>query len=169
MAVYSGSVSLKLKDWNGNECSMPVKMKFEDTSTIAQLITDAKALATTTDVIIGAQIMGATVAVDITTIAGLKTAPDAGSDINQTATFNFTQNAIPNAAPIVVPSISDNVVVGGAVDLTNADVQAFIDFLLAVGVAVTWVSNVLNALLAILDALFSFRKRSKAVNRRSFP
>lgn len=101
---------------------------------------------------------------------GGKGAPSAGSRIEQSGTFNFSAAGTGYKAPVLVPSIADATLgTGGRIDLANADILAFFTALTtAVAGVLEWTSANRQALLALLDALLSFRKHRKQLQRSSF-
>jgi len=102
-------------------------------------------------------------------ISGVKTDPVAGSRIEQSAVFNFSASGTGYKQGVLVPSIANTVITAGKVDLTNADVIAFFTALTTAVVGVLeWTSANRQALLALLDALLSFRKHRKQLARSSF-
>lgn len=169
MATRNGMVSFRLRDANGAKASAPFNVIVDDSQTLLVQLNDVQNFAAALDAITGAVIEEVVYSVSYVPTA-VKTDPDANVDITQTATFNFSQaNGNPYQTPQVVPAIKDTLVVGGAIDLTDTDVQAFVTFLKNGHTALRVVSKALNALVDLLDALFSFRKRTSAIARRSFP
>lgn len=168
MAVRKGTLSLKIKDDNGAVASTAVQANIDDSATLLVALNDLQNWAGAVDPVIGGVIEKAylTIEYDPTSV---KSDPVAGSDITQTGTFNFTQSGNPYLQGVVLPSIADSKVVGGKIDLTDTDVNNLVDFITTAHTAITIVGRVFSALVALVDALFSFRKRRKAISRRSFP
>lgn len=96
--------------------------------------------------------------------------PAADSRIEQSGIFNFSATGTGYKQAVLVPSIADAVLTtGGRIDLANADVSAFFTALVtAVAGVLEWTSANRQALLALVDALLSFRKHRKQLQRSSF-
>lgn len=169
MATRNGTVSFRLRDANGAKASAPFNIIVDDAQTLLVQLNDVQNFAAALDGVTGAVIEEVIYSV-IYVPTAVKTTPDANVDITQTATLNFSQaNGNPYQAPMVVPGVKDTLVVGGALDLTNADMQTLVTFLKNGHTALRVVSKALNALVELLDGLFSFRKRTSAIARRSYP
>jgi len=91
----------------------------------------------------------------------------AGGEAEKTGLFNFEQDTSPYKFGVDVPTLNDAVIVDGKIDLTNTDVIAWKEWLLATHTSITPVSKYDLVLLSLIDALITFRKHRKAENRRS--
>jgi len=167
MANRPGTMSLTIVDELGVKSQLLTNVIVTDATTVAQIETVANDLVGVTDPIIGGQIVSATFKLDCD-FSGAKSSPDAGSRVEQTALFNFSQDSSTYKYGIDVPSISDTVLTLGKVDLTNTDIIAWKDFILATTATVTFAGRVLNALQSLLDVLLTFRKKRKQLDARSF-
>jgi len=153
----------------GVEVSMPLYVRLDDTKTLAQVLTDANLLGQQLDPISDSQITDFEVRIkNGSGVSGGKSSPAATAENERTGLFNFSQSTSPYKFGIDVPSIADSKIVNGKIDLANADIAAFIAAMIAAGTAATPESTSLYTLLALLDALLTFRKHRRAESRRSF-
>ncbi len=137
------------------------------TVTIANLQTFANDYLPLLDGITSGMIVGVKVDVPLNVVAGLKSAPVAASEVERNGLFNFGLSGSKYKNGILVPSISESLLVNGKIDLTNAAITNWISFLHATTLGITIVSKFLVALQGLVDALLTFRKHRKAENRRS--
>jgi hypothetical protein len=102
--------------------------------------------------------------------AGYKSTPVAQSSVEKTGLFNFSQSASIYKAPLDIPAIAGHVLTaGGTIDLTNSDVLTFIGLQTGpAGGGETPASKYANALLALIDAVQTFRKHRRQLNRSTF-
>ncbi len=164
MATKNGLLSLYIRDGNGAETSTAFNITLDDGSTFANSLLRANTAAINFDAVMDAMVYDATLMIHVP-VTGCKTSPVAGSDITQTATFNF-QDSTPYAAPVVVPGISNSVIENGGIQLTNTQIQALVNFLLSSSTTLQFVSRALAVFTALRDALFSFRKLRKAIAKK---
>jgi hypothetical protein len=167
MATKHGRVSYKILDNLGVTVSMPIYVAVDDTKTVAQALTDANLIGQQIDPIIDGQILQTSMAIDGGPPSGAKSSPVSTAEVERTGLFNFDQATSPYRFGVDVPSIADAKIVNGKIDLTDADIIAFLDVLTAAGTALTPESTSLYTLVALLDALLTFRKHRKAESRRS--
>lgn len=137
------------------------------TVTLANLQTFANDYTPLLDAITDGQIVGIEVRVPLI-IAGAKSGPAEGAEVERTGLFNFEQAGTRYKNGVDVPAIKDELIVGGRINLTDAAVTSWRDFLLATTVGITVVSKFFNALVSLLDSLITFRKHRKLENKRSF-
>jgi hypothetical protein len=167
MANHPGTVSLTIIDEIGVKSQMLTNVIVTDATTVANIETLANGLVGVTDDIIDGQIIAATFKLDCD-FSGAKSAPVAGSRVEQTGLFNFEQASSTYKYGIDVPNIKNAVLVGGRIDLTDASVIAWKNYILATTATITFAGRVLNALLALLDVLLTFRKKRRQLDARSF-
>lgn len=167
MATYEGLLSAELHDVIGTPSSTNLYLKVPDTVTVANLATFVQDYSAVLDPITGAQIDRMSIKITLP-FSGAKSAPIAGSEVEKTGLFNFEQTGSFYKFGIDIPAIAASVLTtGGLIDLTNTNVQAWITFLGTVTAGITVVSKFLNTLVALLDALISFRKHRKQESRRT--
>lgn len=167
MANVNTLVSLHIVDGLGVKSTMPLWIVGPDTQTLAQLATAAGMLASDTDNIIGGQIYKITAALDCAIPGDLKATPQSDSRVEETGLFNFSQGVVPYKYGIDVPSILDSVLTGGRIDLANTDVAAWVTLITTAIGAFSPESTAFHALLALTDALLTFRKHRKQLDRVS--
>lgn len=168
MATVNAYVSSQILDSNGVTASHQQYIQFADTVTLADLNTWAAAYLADLDNVTDGQITRATVTADLTIPGSAKSAPVADCDVEETGLFNLSQAVLPFKYGVDIPAIAQSLIVDGKIDLTAGAVTTFISILTTVTNGVTAVSKAFNALIALLDAVKSFRKRRKALTKRSF-
>jgi len=163
-------LSIEITDAEGVTASSPIYLNVPSTVTVADLTTLAGEYMTLLDAIIDGQITGATyhIVPAAGAFTGLKSAPVAGSNVESTGLFNFSQTGIKYKFGIDVPSIANSKIVGGRVNLSDSDVAAWMGFMTTVHLTVTVVSKFVLTLVALIDALRTFRKHRTALTKRSF-
>jgi hypothetical protein len=167
VATYEGTLSAELHDAIGVPASHIQYLSIPDTVTVANLHTLVNGYVGVLDPITGAQIDKMIVKITLP-FSGAKSAPIAGSEVEKTGLFNFEQAGSFYKFGIDVPAIAASVLNSqGLIDLTNTNIQNWITFLGTVTAGVTFVSKFINALVALLDALISFRKHRKQESRRT--
>lgn len=160
--------SFTLLDEFGTKGVCLVNALIDPAATITSLNAQWSNILGLLDLITSGQIIGSHYRV-LPVITGVKTAPVAGSRIEQSAVFNFSASGTGYKQGVLVPSIRNTMITAGKIDLTNADVIAFFTALVtAVAGVLEWTSANRQALLALLDALLSFRKHRKQLARSSF-
>lgn len=167
MANYLAIISIEVLDILGVSTAHDIFVEVPDTATVAQVATYFQDYAAVLDGITDGQPTDGHVTVKIKP-TGVKTAPVASSEVEKTGLFNYAQAGSTYKAGIDVPAIADTVIVDGRIDLSNAGVQAWRDFVIATLTGIHAVSKFQNDLTALLDALITFRKHRRAENRRSF-
>lgn len=167
MATVFGHASVQFLDKLGVTVSSPYYLNIDDTKTLAAISTEVASLISSLDAISDSQITGANLQVEITLPGGLKSAPADTAENERTALFNFSQSGSPYRFGVDVPAIADSKIANGKVDLTDTNIQDFITLLKTAGTNLTYVSTAIKALVALIDALLSFRKHRKAETRRS--
>ncbi len=142
-----------------------------DTLTVATVMTWFLGVGETVDDITDGQIVRVSVEFrpDFSG-AGYKTVPVANSSVEKTGLFNFSQGGSIYKSPLDIPAIATSVLTsGGTIDLTNADIIAFISNQTGAGIGgETPSSKYANALIALIDALQTFRKHRRQLNRSTF-
>jgi len=167
MANHPAIVSLTILDELGVKANLFANTIVTDATTVANMETFIQEWVTVTDAIIDGQIVRATMKIDLD-YSGAKSAPVAGSRVEQTGLFNFEQASSGYKYGIDVPSISNSVIVGGKLNLSDASIANWKNFVVTGLATITFAGRVVNALLALLDALLTFRKKRKQLDARSF-
>ena len=168
MATQFGHVSIQYLDALGVTVSSPVYVDIDDTKTVAAALADASTIAQAVDNITDAQITE----VKLVIVGGMpgagKSAPVAGSEVERTGLFNFSQTGSPYKYGVDIPAMAEAKIVNGKIDLTNSDITNFVTVLTTAGAVLTAVSTAIKTLVRLKDALLTFRKHRKAESKRSF-
>jgi hypothetical protein len=167
-SVGPAILSATIQDAEGILATNKIYVDLDDTKTIAQLRTDGHSYLEALDNITDGQIIRAHVAVPIALGGTVKTSPVAGSNVESTGLFNFSQVSSAYKEGVDVPAIAQATIVSGHIDLTNTDIQNWINFITVASSVVTVVSKFNNVLQALLDALRTFRKHRRQLIRASF-
>jgi hypothetical protein len=93
--------------------------------------------------------------------------PGSDSEVEKGALFNMSQGGTAFKQGYWVPAVKDSLIVNGKVNLADAAVTAFLATLTASGAVIDYTGKFGNLLVALTDALISFRKHRRAENRRS--
>lgn len=160
--------SFRILDELGTKASMVVYALADPTKTIANLAADWETLAALIDAITGGQITGGEAKLITAPSGDEKVAPAAGSRVEQTGVFDYPAGTSGRLFGEAVPSIADAVLSGGAINLSDADVAAFVAAMTTPTANTEPVSNMYLDLGALHDAFLSFRKRRKQLTRSSY-
>ncbi len=165
MANVQGVLSAHITDKYGIVGTMPVFIIMDDTKTIAQLVTDALSFKTDVQALSDGVVTKVTVSViafentNLTGVAG---------DIEKGGLFNFNNATDPYVQGYTVPDIAAGVLnASGLIDLTNANVTAFVAFMTTAHTVITVVTKGVRALTSLKDALINFRKHRKPLSRKT--
>lgn len=166
MALAQVRFSHRIRDEEGIEASYTSYGTVDDASTVAAVLTDMDDLGQALDLVTGGVITNAEVHFQAL-CTGCKGAPVAGDWVEKTANFNFGNVANPKRFGEALPALRQSKIVGGVINLADADVAALIS-IYATGTAVTtYTTAVWQALTALRDAFISFRKRRRALHSRT--
>jgi hypothetical protein len=161
--------SVTVIDHEGVEASAPYYALADPTKTIANMLADWQATALLIDGVTAGQILRGkiTVGADIGAFvtAGGKSAPIAGSLVEHTGVFNYSNAVTGRRFGLTVPALSQTKVVSGKIDLADAAVAALIAGLKGAIAIGHWVNTAEQSLVALVDALVSFRKRRRQLER----
>lgn len=164
LAHYSATIVDEL----GTEASTVAYIDVDPTTTLTALATAIGAWAADLDPVIGGQITGLRLVVAVPVPGGLKTTPDSGSRVEQTAVLNFGAGTNPHRYGVAVPSISDGKIVAGKINILDTDVAALIDLLKTAATAIGFTNQAGQEFTRAVDAVLSFRKRRRQLARSSF-
>lgn len=112
-----------------------------------------------------AQIVGGDVAIVFAADGAWKDAPVAGSEVESTGVFDFSNSVTPHKYGQALPALLSAAIVGGKIDLTNTDVKAWFDALYGSHTLYAFTNNAFQTLVALVDAFRSYRKRRKQLYR----
>jgi len=147
---------------------MMIPVNADDTKTLAAIVGDVLALQIAVDGISDSEIVGSSINLTTGFSTAIKTTPATTAENERTGLFNFSQTGTPYKFGLDVPSIAEATITNGKIDLSNSSILAFKAAILTAGAALTVVSTAIHSLVALLDALITFRKHRKAESRRSF-
>lgn len=160
--------SYSVEDELGTKANIVVYANADPTKTIANLAADWEALAALIDPVIGGQITGGSARLVLVPSGAEKTAPAAGSRVEQTAVFDLTNTATPRLFGEAIASLKDSLIVAGAINLADADVAALVAALYTATANTQPTNNSFQPLSGLHDAFVSFRKRRKQLTRSSY-
>lgn len=166
MAVLEAIASLQEIDSRGEITSYDQPLKFDTAvTTFANLISWLQGLGVAVDTITDGAITKIRISLLIPLPGGIKATPTAGTDNEKTGLFTMSASGTPNAYGDDVPGIKNSVLVGNAVDLTNAGVAAFVAYITTVATGITPTDRYGNALVSARRANLTFRKHRRALRR----
>jgi hypothetical protein len=159
--------SARIVDGLGTEATTTAYLSPADTTTLADLVTSLGTWLTNVDAVTDGLIRDTRIEIKPGLPGGLKTATGAtfqASRVEQTGTLNFSVAGSTRKDGVVIPAISNSAIVSGKLDLTNAAIQALIT-LLTNG---NYTNPYNQVIVGLLDAILSFRKKRKQLQRSSF-
>lgn len=164
MTTQQGIVSVQITDTYGITATTEYNVTIDDTKTVAELLTDALSLSSAEQGLSQGSVTQTSVKVINTPISP----PAAAGDVEKGGLLNFNNGTDHYAQGYFVPDIAPTVLnANGLIDLTNANVTTFITFLTTAHTAITVVTKGVRALTSLKDALISFRKHRKPLERKT--
>ena len=161
--------SYTVEDELGVSATVLLNALVDPAATITELDTQWQDVGGCLDSIIGGVIRGGHYRVMEDSVTGAKSSAAAGSRVEQSGVFNFAVSGTSYKTGITVPSIKDGVITADRINLTNADVMAFIAGIVgSIEGVLEWTSENRQALIDLVDAFLSFRKHRRALTRVSF-
>lgn len=163
MAMVTGLMSATVTDSYGIAATTNAFIEADDTKTIAQLVTDGTSWINLVQGLSQGKVVKGKISVDL---AGTGTAP--AGDVEKGGLFNFNNASDPYAQGFYIPDIEPTVLnASGLIDLTNVSVTNFITFMTTAHTVITVVTKGVRALTTLKDALISFRKHRKPLERKT--
>ncbi len=162
-ANFSYSV---LDEW-GIKATCILYVHYDPATTVANIVSEYQSTSLLLDAIIGGQLLPGSCKIEINPDGGVKGAPAAGSRVEQTAVFDFSNTVSPARWGNAVPSFLSSKVVSGKIDDSDTDVVAWTTNLTTAVTTGHYSNNSFQQLLAVTDAFLSFRKRRKQLFRES--
>lgn len=160
-------LSYTIQDAEGVETSHSIYVNGPSSGLLSDLQAYAAAYATVLDGVTDGVIVRGRIDVPMSGLSGLKTTAGP-NDVEKTGLFNFGNSSTRYKIPVDVPAIAQAVITAGRIDLSNANVAAWITFLETASSTISAVSKFLAVLQNVVDALLTFRKHRKQLIRRSF-
>lgn len=142
--------------------------KVDDTTTISQLVTALQTYLGHLHDVSGAKIESAHCRLILDVSTHQADSPTAGSRVEQTGLFNFEQDGSPYKFGLDLPAIDDALLVGGRIDLTNTVVSDWIDMHTTGISPLFFTSKYRLDLAGLADAILTFRKHRRALDKVSF-
>lgn len=161
-------MSATIKDGMGVTATQNINLQVAGTQTVDNVGAEMNSYLPLLDAITDGKIESARLIWEVDLPAGLKASPVEDSAVEKGMLVNWKQANSIYKQGTYVPAVSDALLVGGKIDLSNADYIAWRDHLLGLTAAIKFVSKFLNAIQAVIDVLVSFRKHRKPANHVSF-
>jgi len=160
-AIFSATVV----DGYGIPGQILVNVEVDNTKTVAQLSSDLVSWAS--DMAPLTQGIITKVTFKMVNETGVDPSTAVG-DIEKSGLFNFANATDPYAYGVLIPDVNPTILnAAGTIDLTNADVTAFITLLTTAGTVITAVTKGVRTLTGLIDALIAFRKHRKPLARKT--
>lgn len=165
MAEIPCTASYEFVDSYGITATTLLNIEVDNTKTLAQIDTDLQAIATALVPLSQGVLTRVFFRQDIDAGGDPSTAV---GDIEKGALFNFSNATDSYAYGVLIPDVNPSILdSSGKVDLTNADVTAFVSALTTAATAITVVTKGVRALAGLIDALITFRKHRKPLSRKT--
>lgn len=160
-----GHTSIKVKDSRGAFCSVPYYTLTDPTKTVAEVMTEAQALATAIDGASDGQAIEVRVEFrsPVTTAKGAITVPTPVEEVGLISfdTFDGTR-VIPGRQGQEIPALAQAVIApGDRIDMTSAAITAITGLLLTPGTSTEYANVKEQKLNAVVSNRVSFRKHRK--------
>lgn len=165
--TVGASFSYRILDELGIEATCLLYVHYDPATTIANIVAEYQSTSLLLDAIIGGQVLPGTCRIEIDPDAGVKASPDAGSRVEQTAVFDFSNNVTSRKWGDAVPSFSNSKITAGKINIADTDVVAWTTNLTSAVTTGHYSNNAFQQLVAVTDAFLSFRKRRKQLFRES--
>jgi hypothetical protein len=168
MAEVPVVVSATLVDSWGTEASAPAYALADDTKTLAEVVTEANAYFAALDGASDAYIRRTKIELIPALPGGIKTGASAtGAKVEQTGLLGFTVDGTSKRYSLAIPAVSDGVLVADRMTLGAGGIATLLAILTAVGTALKWANDHNQEINEFVDALVSFRKKRKQLQRSS--
>lgn len=160
--------SATLVDSWGIEASAPAYGLADGAQTLASVVAAANEYFAALDGASDAMIRRTRIEIVPALPTGVKTAAAAGAKVEQTGLFNFDAAGTSKRYALAVPAISDGEMVGDRLTLGAGGIAVLIAVLTTVYTALVWCNDHSQEITKFVDALVSFRKKRKQLQRSSF-
>ena len=171
MALKPVRVSATIVDEWGIEASTAMYANADDTATIAAMDVELGSWLVALDALTDGYIKDARLTVFPTLPGGIKTAAVAGGRVEQTGLLGFLATGSQKRYSASIPALANGgtVLSGDRIVLTAADPAANLIFILTtIGTVLHWTNEHYQQIVDFVDALVSFRKKRKQLQRSSF-
>ena len=161
-------VSATIVDSWGTEASAPVYALADDTKTLAAIVAEANSYFVALDGATDGFIRRVRLTIEPAVPTGVKTAAvGTGAKVEQTGLLNFSASGTTKRYGFAIPAVSDGALVADRLTLGSGAIDTLTTLLLAVGTALEWANDHSQQILTLVDALVSFRKKRKQLQRSS--
>lgn len=169
MAETTGALfSYRLRDELNIETTCLLYLFLDPATTVANLVAEYQATSLLLDAITGGVIQTGKITLDVDPDAGVKGTAVAGSRVEQTGVFDFTNAVTSRLWGQAVPSLLNSKIVSGRINDADTDIVAWVTNLLSAVTTGHYTNNSFQHLAAVRDTFISFRKRRKQLSRESF-
>lgn len=165
-------VSATVKDTWGTETSAPAYALADPTQTINEMVTEAQAYVKALDGVTDGQVTKMHIQIVPALPTGLKTAAVSGAKVEQTGIINFSTVGTSKRYGFAIPAVSNGVLTSDRIDATvfghvNTAVDTLLLLLTSAATALAWANAHSQQISAVIDAIVSFRKKRKQLQRSS--
>ena len=171
MAEQPVVISATLVDEWGIEKSAPFYAQADDTQTIAGLIAEAglfyRALDAASDAFIRRVKIELVPVIGTGGVTGLKGTATTGGRVEQTGLLGFKSAGTTKRYSAAIPAVTNTAMTGDRLTLGSGPVDLLITILTTVGTVLKWCNEHNQQIAAAIDALVSFRKARKQLQRSS--
>jgi hypothetical protein len=157
--------SLQLLDATGEAGSADFPITYVGgTTTLSQLQTWIQGLGAAVDTVTDGQITKIRLSILIPLPGGIKSAPVANGDLEETGLFTFACNGTPNAYSVDVPAFTQADFTGNQI-ASNTDTNALVTYLTTAVNGIVGTDRYGNALVSVKRKVKTFRKHRRALRR----
>jgi hypothetical protein len=162
------NISFPIQDELGITATCALYAFMDGSTTLANMVTEYQATSVLLDAITGGKLSPGTWTVTIDPDAGVKGSPAAGSRVEQTGVFDFTDVVVGRAWGQAVAALADSKIVSGRINDADTDIVAWVANLLAAITTGHYSNPNMQHLGAVRDTFISFRKHRTALTRESY-
>ena len=170
MADQAVQFSITFRDGLGTERATQAYLQFPETLTLNDLWLAFNQWYQSTSSLSDAHVSAGLIRV-IPTLTPLSSPDQARSRVEQTGVLNFLATGSDKRWGMAIPGVSPNVMTGDRVDLSNSAVIHLLEIMTGAinsGTSVAFTNSHNQPITAFVDALVSFRKKRKQLQRSSF-
>jgi len=153
--------SYTVRDADGNERAVPIYCTLTGTLTITQLNAISVAISAVLDDVLDGQIVKGTLTLGMDLDSGIKTAPVAGSNVQETGLLSFSADGTVYTYSIDIPAFFQNGFSQDTIILAQTQVENFTDFVTTPASGFTGSDKYENALVTVIAGKKTFRKHRK--------
>ena len=161
------NLSYSVQDELGINATVALYAFLDPSTTVANLVAEYQATSLLLDAITGGKLSPGSWTLAIDPDGGVKGSAVAGSRVEQTGVFDFTDNVIGRVYGEPVAALLDSKIVSGRINDADTDIIAWVTNLLAAITTGHYTNPNMQHLGAIKDTFISFRKHRRALTRES--